>query len=251
VSRGEVAVRAGQPFPEAVLFDLGNTLVAYWERTEWPEVLHSGIEGAMRFLEREGRLHVSADTVWERVEDHQHELPGHRVYPLQERLAGIFGLPREGEALLSEACRHFLAPMFARGRPYVDVPPTLAALRDAGIKTAIVSNSPWGSPAVLWREEIERLGLRQQVDADVFCGDVGWRKPARPIFGLALHRLGVAPKRCVFVGDDPRWDLAGPRALGMRALLIDRTGRSAYADECPIRCLHELWERFGRDAARR
>jgi FMN phosphatase YigB (HAD superfamily) len=34
----------------------------------------------------------------------------------------------------------------------------------------------------------------------------------------------------VFVGDDPRWDIAGPRAIGMDALLIDRTGAAAGAD---------------------
>jgi len=245
VSRSRPVVGAEQPLPEAVLFDLGNTLVAYWERAQWPAVLHGAIEETMRFLAREGRLRVSADTVWQRVEGHNHELPGHRVYPLQERLVGIFGLAREEEVLLNEACWRFLAPMFARGQPYADVLATLAALRNAGVKTAIVSNSPWGSPAALWREEIERLGLRQQVDADVFCGDVGWRKPARPIFDLALRKLDVAPDRCLFVGDDPRWDLVGPRALGMRALLIDRTGRLAAPDECPIQSLDPLWDQLG------
>jgi len=69
---------------------------------------------------------------------------------------------------------------------------------------------------------------------------VGWRKPARPIFDAVLDRLGLAPERCLFVGDDPRWDLAGPRALGMRALLIDRAGEPALANESPIQSLEEL-----------
>ena len=29
----------------------------------------------------------------------------------------------------------------------------------------------------------------------------------------------------MFVGDDPRWDITGPEAIGMKAVLIDRTGR--------------------------
>jgi len=45
------------------------------------------------------------------------------------------------------------------------------------IKTAIVSNSPWGSSANAWRHELMRHGLLERVDAAVFCGDVGWRKP--------------------------------------------------------------------------
>ena len=230
--------------PAGVLFDLGNTLVAYWERAEWPEVLRSGIERAMRFVEAEGQLRLSTASIWQRVEAHQQERAGHRVYPLQERLAGVFQLDDADPTLLAGACVAFMAPLFARGRVYADVRPTLARLRRGGIKTAIVSNSPWGSPALLWRGEIERLGLRQQVDADVFCGDVGWRKPARPIFERALQALQVPPERCLFVGDDPRWDLAGPRALGMRALLIDRMGKAACPDELPIRSLDELWVRI-------
>ena len=32
----------------------------------------------------------------------------------------------------------------------------------------------------------------------------------------ARQRLQVPAERCLFVGDDPRWDLVGPRALGMQ-----------------------------------
>ena len=56
------------------------------------------------------------------------------------------------------------------------------ALRSRGIKTAIVSNTPWGSPADAWRAELTRHGLLDKVDATVFCMDVGWRKPHRAPF---------------------------------------------------------------------
>ena len=95
-------------------------------------------------------------------------------------------------------------------------------MRAQGIKTAIVSNTPWGSPAALWREELARLGLADAVDVLVFCPDCGWRKPARQIFDYALGKLKAMPEQCVFVGDDPRWDIAGPEAVGMAAVLIDR-----------------------------
>ncbi|MFN2133008.1 MAG: hypothetical protein ACK2VD_20955, partial [Anaerolineae bacterium] len=75
---------------EAVLFDLGNTLVTYWQREEWPDVLHEAIEAAIHFVDCQGQLRVSKQAVWERVEEHDHELPGHRVYPLEDRLAAIF-----------------------------------------------------------------------------------------------------------------------------------------------------------------
>ncbi len=60
------------------------------------------------------------------------------------------------------------------------------------------------------------------LDAVVFCPDCGWRKPARQIFDHTLDSLGATPGQCVFVGDDPRWDVAGPLGVGMEAVLIDR-----------------------------
>jgi putative hydrolase of the HAD superfamily len=85
--------------------------------------------------------------------------------------------------------------------------------------------------------------LGTQVNAVVFCSEVGWRKPARQIFDYTLERLHVRPEQCVFVGDDPRWDLAGPRALGMQAVLIDRWGTYREGTEAAIEGLGELWKR--------
>jgi HAD superfamily hydrolase (TIGR01509 family) len=67
--------------------------------------------------------------------------------------------------------------------------------------------------------------LSRAVDDVVLCGEVGWRKPAPQIFEAAAAKLGLRPTECVFVGDDVRWDIEGSRAVGMRAVLIDREGR--------------------------
>jgi putative hydrolase of the HAD superfamily len=133
-----------------------------------------------------------------------------------------------------------MKPIFALARRYEDVLPVLRELGSRGFRKAIISNTPWGCPANLWREEIKRLDLDGQIDLAVLCRDVGWRKPARQIFDYTLDRLQVDAKDCVFVGDDPRWDLVGPRAVGMEAVLIDRRGVMQDTEEVPIRDLHEL-----------
>ncbi len=91
--------------------------------------------------------------------------------------------------------------------------PTIQKLKTLGFRVRAVSNTTWGSPAYLWREEIRRLGLDKYLDRLFFCRDVGWRKPAKPIFMYALRELGVDPSRCLFVGDDPRWNLRGPERM--------------------------------------
>jgi putative hydrolase of the HAD superfamily len=229
-----------------LLFDLGNTLVRYWERHEFPGLLRSGIVGVREHLERKGLLTISPEVMWRNVEAEDHGRPDHRVRPLEGRLARIFQLDAAvcSEPLLEAICARFLAPMFARGSLYEDAIPTLDKARARGLRTAIVSNTPWGSPAKLWRAEVERLGLSEHVDVLVFCSEVGWRKPARQIFVHTLERLQVPAERCLFVGDDPRWDLVGPRALGMQALLIDRWGTAHESSEPAISSLGELWERI-------
>jgi len=121
-----------------------------------------------------------------------------------------------------------------------DAVPTLRELRGRGLKTGLVSNTPWGSPGALWREEIERLGLAGLFDALVFCSDVGWRKPDRRIFEFAMQKLDISAEECLFVGDDPRWDLVGPAGMGMEAVIIDRRGVLEVAGQDPIKSLREL-----------
>ena len=50
---------------------------------------------------------------------------------------------------------------------------------------------------------------------------VGLVKPDPRIFHLALGRLGIAPEQAVMVGDSPSADVAGARAAGARAALLD------------------------------
>ncbi len=230
----------------AVLFDLGQTLVAYYERSEFPGILDEAIRAVEEFLRGKHILNASPEEIRRGVEAENHEASDYRVRPLEERLIRIFHLQASDlpDFLTSGMCRRFMNPIFRRARYYDDVLPTLRSLKTHGVKTAIVSNSPWGSPAYLWREEINRLGLGEHVDATVFCGDVGWRKPASQIFQCTVEKLSVHPSECIFVGDDPRWDVVGPRTFGMEAILIDRKGALPARTEKPIRSLHELLPRL-------
>lgn len=137
-------------------------------------------------------------------------------------------------------CRRFMKPIFATGKSHEDTNPALQGLREQGHKLGIVSNTTWGSPASLWREELKRLGLDQMVDVAVFCRDVGWRKPAKQVFEYTVAKLGSDIEDCVFVGDDPRWDIIGSRAVGMKAILIDRQQGTRDEDVERIRDLREL-----------
>jgi putative hydrolase of the HAD superfamily len=221
-----------------VLLDMGNTLVAYFSHDQWPAVRTRAIEAVADLLDERGLLRIERDALADCIERGRGESEPNRVNPLADRLRAVFDLPADevtgelDEAMAEAFCR----PLFACGRVYDDTLPVLTELRRRGVRTGILSNTPWGTPGALWRRELERLGLVSAVDEVAFCTDCGWRKPARQAFEHLMGRMNVTAGQCVFVGDDPRWDVVGPEALGMRALLIDRTGRTPGA----LRTLHEL-----------
>src|SRR5213082_2555537 len=101
---------------------------------------------------------------------------------------------------------------------YDDVPDALAALRSAGLRIALVSNS-----ARDVGEFARHHGL--DVDAGISSFHHGRTKPHASIFRAVLELLGVEPSHAVMVGDTIADDIEGARALGMRAILLDRYGR--------------------------
>lgn len=227
---------------DAVIFDLGNTLVSYYTREQWPGILDRSIGEVAEYLHGRGLMRVDAGELPGRVAAERGEENDHRVRPLGERLARIFKLSQGelGDETIRDMCRCFMKPVFATARRYDDALPTLEELRRRGLRLGILSNTPWGSPAELWREELRRHGLTDAADELAFCVDVGWRKPARQGFELVMKKLGVTALECLFVGDDPRWDLIGPQRVGMDAVLIDRSGLRQLAGENVIRGLAEL-----------
>ncbi|MCX7680721.1 MAG: HAD family hydrolase [Anaerolineae bacterium] len=232
----------------ALLFDLGGTLVEYYDRSEQNAVLAEALAQVQEFLAERGMSKIVPESALQQMETRR-EAGDYRVRPLGVRLAQVFGLENEklSEDFALAMCRRFLQPVFARGRLYEDTLPVLRQLRAQGFKMAIVSNTPWGSPAAPWHEELARLGLSALVDTAVFCTDIGWRKPARQIFEFALEALQVTPQQALFVGDHPVWDIAGAQGVGMEALLIDRRGSLQH--EGAIADLYALLALCGKDAA--
>jgi putative hydrolase of the HAD superfamily len=216
---------------EAVIFDLGNTLVSYTTREAWPGVLEQCIAEARVCPHTRGLLDASPDEIAERTQAERGPTEDHRVVPLEERLVRVFGLEDAelGADVIPAMCRAFVQPVFARAFRYDDVLPSLLTLRERGVKTGVLSNTAWGSPEVLWREDMARRGLLDAVDAVAFCREAGFRKPAPQPFRLIMERLVVDADQSIFVGDDPDCDIRGARAMGLHAVLIDRTGRNPDA----------------------
>lgn len=101
---------------------------------------------------------------------------------------------------------------------YNDALPTLAALREHGLSLGLVSNTGRDLEAFVAHHRLD-------VDALLSSGAHGKTKPHPTIFRAVLERLAVEPEEAAMVGDSIDDDIEGARALGMRAILLDREGR--------------------------
>jgi len=101
---------------------------------------------------------------------------------------------------------------------YDDVAPTIAVLRRAGLRIGLVSNSS---------RDVREFAVHHElaIDAGISSFHHGKTKPHASIFRAVLDLLEVEPAEAAMVGDTIADDVDGARAVGMRAILLDRDGR--------------------------
>ena len=109
------------------------------------------------------------------------------------------------------AAQGLLARMFAATRPCTPMHAAIYAVRRAGLRTGLLSNS-WGLAGY------PRHLFPGMFDAVIISGEVGMRKPEERIFAYAARALGLPPEQCVFV-DDLRGNVKAAEAAGMTGVL--------------------------------
>lgn len=134
------------------------------------------------------------------------------------RLAAA-GLPNDLETArrVQEVYTGELDAMRWRYRVFDDVTPALALLEKHGVKRAIISNADADITNFCLR-----MGFAMHMDLIVTSALVGWEKPDSRTYFAALEPLGVVPADAIHVGDQALSDVAGARAIGMGAAIIDR-----------------------------
>jgi putative hydrolase of the HAD superfamily len=210
---------------EAILFDFGHTLMDFG-RTE--EALH----GAYRTIRDrlatwvEHRAPPEVDELVERIAEEidrmversyeERSLEELDILNLFDDAFSAIGykLPPELLREVAELDHDALARSVRIEPETLEV---LEKLRADGFRLGVVSNVSQ-LPELLWRD-IENFGIRKLVDGVSFSSEVGVRKPRPQIFEHCLGQLGVGPSAAVFVGDRLVDDIAGAKALGMRAVL--------------------------------
>jgi putative hydrolase of the HAD superfamily len=167
--------------------------------------------------------------------------PGDDIYDAQlyvdytKRI--IVGMGGQGAALDAAAreiydewaaCQHFAM--------YEDVPDVLRTLHASGFKIGLISNSH--RCLASFQTHFDLQGLFATTVSSL---EHGYMKPHPSIFQAALRSAGVDACDAVMVGDSLMHDVDGARRLGMRGVLVARSGRVAAPPGIPvIQSLREL-----------
>ena len=214
-----------------IIFDLDDTL---YPRERF---VHSGMAAVARHVEE--TWGVPADAAFATL--FHATTRGRRGMEFQD-LCQRHRLPAEALSGLVQVFRSHLPNLW----PAHGAVATLQALRADGWRIAILTN---GLPHVQ-AAKIRALGLRSLVDHIVYAEEYAeGGKPARGPFLEVLRRLGAPADQCVCVGDDPRNDIQGARAVGIRTIRVARPGVQPQAEDEADAVVHLVTDVPARAAA--
>jgi len=104
---------------------------------------------------------------------------------------------------------------------YPDAFGALAALSES-YSLGLLTN---GTPD-LQRRKVKGAGVEGFFKQILISGDVGIGKPDRRIFEMLLERLKANPEACVMIGNSLTSDVGGAQSAGMRAVWVNRWGKT-------------------------
>lgn len=108
-------------------------------------------------------------------------------------------------------------PLRKRARTEPDLAETLTKLTEAGLKLGIVSNTFVNAGAL--DRHLTEEGLIGFFDTRVYSCEFGFRKPDKRIFLEAARQVGAQPANIMYVGDRINKDVKGALRAGMKPVL--------------------------------
>ena len=138
--------------------------------------------------------------------------------------------------LVEQLNRCFMDCVNDRPHLYEDVIPVLAALRERGLRTAVLTNGPSDGQ----RRKLKATGLDGMVEHVAIGEEMGVSKPLVQAFHTVVEAFGVEPADALMVGDSPELDYDAALQAGLMARLLDRDGRHLHSGRACVRSLQAV-----------
>jgi HAD superfamily hydrolase (TIGR01549 family) len=200
--------------PKALLFDYGNTLIAFG-----PEQQRAQLEAMTRVLTEAG-IEVDLDRL-DALRREQVMRPYHSggVENVWEEVC------REVAALFTEDADDELTRQISQARQQAfwsstHLPPETAAMLKrlrSHFRLGLLSNYPCTDSIRESLRQQEILGLFETV---VVSADVGFAKPHAKPYEALLSKMNLQPGEAVYVGDNWLADIQGAGRLGLRTIWV-------------------------------
>ncbi len=217
------APRAGARSVDGVLFDIDDTLVD--TRASFGHALAGVAERYLPDLppERAGEVldHWRADA----GDRYRQFTRGETTYRAQRMarandLHAAFGGPVLDDAGFDAWDAVFEERFSASWAAHADAGDVVDRLLAAGLAVGALSNAA----TAYQTSKLARVGLHDRVPMLVGVDTLGVGKPDPRVFAEACRRLGTAPARTAYVGDELDIDARAARAAGLVGVWLDRPG---------------------------
>ena len=117
-------------------------------------------------------------------------------------------------------------------RCYPEVPEVLRELKERNMRVGVLSNFTLAS----LEASLEAVGLREWIDVACAATVIGYAKPQPEAYQHVTSLLQIPPEECLFF-DDEEPCVAGAKAVGMTAYLVDR---QRHQNELASHIVHDL-----------
>jgi putative hydrolase of the HAD superfamily len=106
-------------------------------------------------------------------------------------------------------------------RLFPDALSVVRAMRARGLRVGLLTNGP----SDFQRQKLAATALEQELDAVAISAEIGYAKPEREAFAVALSRLGTEAHETAMVGDSLTADVEGALGAGLAATVwLDAEG---------------------------
>ncbi|MDH2432762.1 HAD family hydrolase [Pokkaliibacter sp. MBI-7] len=233
-----IPVPVKNPHLDWICFDLDDTLWAVEPvidraNSRMFDWLASNVPGAA------GQYSVTdwprlRDGVRERFPATAHSVTALRQTVLDELMAAL-GHQGEQAAAWSQAA--FEAFRVARNEVelFAPVESMLTTLQQAGYRLGVFSNG---------NADLQQIGIGRYFEVVLNADMVGAAKPEAAAFSALVQACGSEPRRMVYVGDHPHYDVAGANAAGLFSLWFNPEGVAWPAGQqrpsLEVACLSEI-----------
>ncbi|UCE43899.1 MAG: HAD family hydrolase [Candidatus Bathyarchaeota archaeon] len=123
-----------------------------------------------------------------------------------------------------------------------DVEKVLKSLHNR-YRIGLISNSGV-TPGKNLRKVLKQQSVLRYFQCTVFSDEVGYHKPHHTIFRRAVKKLQVRADEVIHIGDFPESDIVGAKAMGMKAVWLNKDERrcqpSEFTPDYEIASLSEL-----------